>query len=456
MVSRRFNAGITVFALLLGFTSYAMAWSIYREYQLVTTASLFLVWVLWIILLILHVRRTNRELAGFFTALEFDDTSNLFDTESSRGCRRELFESFNRIILAFRELKIRKEQEQLLLQSTIEQTGAGILVMDTTGEVKICNRTFKDLLAVKSFSKLEELKASHSKAYEAIKSILPGHQEFLEFSHSDPKSFEPNNRRQLVLNAREFVVEERKMKVLTAQNIQKEIEHRESNAWEKLIRIFNHEILNSISPINLLSAGLLEMLQVNDKPVSPEKMDSETIRQFLVALKTIRKRGQGLVDFVESYRAIERIPEPVLQDLLVSEVLRDIIILMDPDLKKQGITCSSNVHPGDLMVRADESLLQQALINLVRNAIAALKGIKDPVIRLEAAIQENRPVISVSDNGPGIPQEILENIFTPFFTSSKEGSGIGLSLARQVMKMHHGTISAGSDPGSGTVFSLHF
>jgi nitrogen fixation/metabolism regulation signal transduction histidine kinase len=244
MVYRRFYAGIVVIALLMGLVSYAAAWSVYREYQLVTSVSLFLAWALMIAIMIRHVNRTNRELSSFLVTLQAGDTSNLFDTEGVRGLQKKLFTSFNTVILAFRELRIRKEQEQLLLQSTVDQTGAGILVLDPSGQVEICNMTFRELLNTGTFTRLGDLSESHPRLHRIIGEILPGEQQLVEFIISNPKSFEPDDRKQVVINAREIVIENRKLKVLTFQNIQYEIEQRESDAWEKLLRLFSHEIMN--------------------------------------------------------------------------------------------------------------------------------------------------------------------------------------------------------------------
>jgi C4-dicarboxylate-specific signal transduction histidine kinase len=145
-----------------------------------------------------------------------------------------------------------------------------------------------------------------------------------------------------------------------------------------------------------------------------------------------------------------------MQDIGVSDFLEGVITLMKPDLDHQGILVEREISPIELVLRADESLLQQVMINLFRNAADALVGTEDPVIRIAAYLSGERPVLSVSDNGTGIPPEIIDRIFTPFYTSKKEGSGIGLSFARQVMRMHHGRISAGPVPEGGSVFSLYF
>lgn len=331
-----------------------------------------------------------------------------------------------------------------------------MLVVGPREEVVLCNKTFKDLLGIKSFIRLNQLNEIHPRALRSIRNIQPGQQELLELSLKNLKSFEPDDRRQLILNAGEIILDDRRMKIITIHNILYEIERSENAAWEKLLRILNHEIMNSVSPINLLSASLIEILQKDNRPVTPDMLDDDEINKILLGLKTIRKRGHGLVEFVESYRALTKISEPVLKNIDIDTFIREIITLMSTELDKLGIPVQVDVNPEGMIVRADESLLQQTMINLLRNALHALEGQKDPFIRINAMLKEDRPVISVIDNGSGIEEEMLDKVFTPFFTSHKEGSGIGLSLARQVMKIHHGTISVSSKPDSGSVFTLYF
>lgn len=454
------NTGIVVIALVTGLAAYAFAWSIQREYQLITSTSLLITWILLVWGLIRFLGQANRELSRFLMALEFDDSTNLFDAAGAKGSRRRLLEGFNRVLLSYREIKIRKEMELQLLDSTFDQAGAGMFVMDEGGSTVLCNHAFRELLGIGSFEKLDELRGPNPEVFRAIQKLQPGEQKLLEISVHAPKSFEPENRRQLVLNAREIVLDERRMKVITIQNIRREMEQQESDAWEKLIRVLNHEILNSVSPINLLSASLSGILEKDGVPVDPADLDPEDIEKALVAVKTIRKRGQGLVNFVESYRAITRIPEPVLVDIRVKAFIEGTLTLLSAETEYPHIRFEVEAEPANLTLRADEALLQQSLINLLKNAITAFEGSEsaspDPVIRIGAFIYEGRPVLAVSDNGPGIPDELAGKVFTPFFSSRKEGSGIGLSFVHQVMKMHHGSISLSSAPGKGASFILRF
>jgi nitrogen fixation/metabolism regulation signal transduction histidine kinase len=456
MVYRRFHGAIITLAILLALVSYAFGWSVNQDYKLVTSVSLGLLWFSLIAYIIYHMNRTNRDLERFIMSFHFNDMSNLFDTEKAHRSDKKLYAAFNRVILAFRELRSQKEQEHLLFRSTVEQTGAGIVVLDQSGKVEISNQAFHNLFGIKSISHIDQLKELHPVAHKTLSNIKPGKQELLKILITEPKAFVPDDKKQTILNSGEMIMDDRKLKVVTLQNIQHEIEQQEIDAWERLLRIMNHEIMNSVSPINLLTASLIQLFQKNGKPIEPGDVDKEKIESTLLGLETIQKRGKGLMDFVESYRAIARLPEPVLKDLQARVLFRGITHLLKADLEGKGVGVEISVIPENLIIRADETLLEQTLINLVKNAVDAIKDQDDKKIRLEAFLHDNRPVLSISDNGPGIASDVMENIFTPFFTSRKGGSGIGLSFARQVMKMHHGNIGVNSMPGTGSTFTLSF
>jgi signal transduction histidine kinase len=330
------------------------------------------------------------------------------------------------------------------------------VVFDQTGRVEISNQAFHNLFGIKSISHIDQLKELHPAAHKLLSNIGPGEQELLKIILTEPKAFVPDDKKQVILNSGEMIMDDRKLNVLTLQNIQNEIEQRETDAWERLLRIMNHEIMNSVSPVNLLTASLIQLFKKDGKSIGPGDMDQEKIESTLLGLETIRRRGKGLMNFVESYRAITRLPEPVLKDVQAGVLFLATTNLLRADLEEQGVLVEMSIKPENLNIRADETLLEQTLINLVKNAVEAIKDQDDKKIRLEAFLHDNRPVLSIADNGPGIPPDIMENIFTPFYTSRKGGSGIGLSFARQVMKMHHGNISVHSMPDNGSTFTLSF
>ena len=244
--------------------------------------------------------------------------------------------------------------------------------------------------------------------------------------------------------------------LISVQNIQAELEEKEMEAWQNLVRVLTHEIMNSITPISSLASTANDILNQCDG-AGEENLDSETRHDIREAVRTIQRRSVGLLHFVETYRKMTRIPKPVFRVFKVTDLFSRLQRLMKNELEEKGIGMSWSVEPKSLELTADPELIEQVLINLVLNSIQALEGRTAGRIKVSARLDSSgRPVIQVRDNGPGILEEVREKIFIPFFTTRRDGSGIGLSLSRQIMRLHRGTISVQSDPGVETCFNLKF
>ena len=256
---------------------------------------------------------------------------------------------------------------------------------------------------------------------------------------------------QLAVYATGFRLREQEYSLVSLHNIQSELEEQEMEAWQKLIRVLTHEIMNSITPIASLAGTVNGMLN------GAGQVEDETIDDVRQALQTIQRRSEGLLRFVDTYRNLTHLPTPEFQILPVAELFDRVAQLMRPQLEEQGTSLAVEVEPRSLELTADAGQIEQVLINLLRNAAQALDGQQGGRIGLRARMDgRGRPLIEVSDDGPGIVTEALDKIFIPFFTTRQDGSGIGLSLCRQIMRLHRGTIGARSQPGEETVFALRF
>jgi len=246
--------------------------------------------------------------------------------------------------------------------------------------------------------------------------------------------------------------------LVSLQNISSELDEKEIESWQKLIRVLTHEITNSITPISSLAATVREMLLEEDKDkLLLKALDDEDLEGVQGAIVTIQNRSQGLLNFVEVYRNLTRIPKPNFRYYKVSEIFERTERLLKPKMNELGISCANKVFPPDLMVTADPDLIDQVVINMILNAMDAVKGKEGGEISILSTVNnKNRVVIDIKDNGAGIKPDIMDKIFMPFFTSKKHGSGIGLSLSRQIMHLHKGSITVKSKPGEGTVFTLTF
>jgi two-component system nitrogen regulation sensor histidine kinase NtrY len=265
---------------------------------------------------------------------------------------------------------------------------------------------------------------------------------------------------QLSLHATEFGLGSRIITLVSIQNIQSELEEQEMKAWQNLIRVMTHEIMNSITPIASLAATANSRLNDDSKTANdngPDGFDPGTIQDVRQAVDAIHRRSTGLIRFVESYRNLTQIPKPDFKILPVRDLLENAKLLLDKEIVENDIRFSISINPESLTVMADEELITQVLINLIRNALQSTKGREGARIALSARTGNfGRTVIQIEDNGIGINEDTLDKIFIPFFTTHPDGSGIGLSLSRQIMRMHGAAITAQSIPNQETTFTLRF
>jgi len=265
---------------------------------------------------------------------------------------------------------------------------------------------------------------------------------------------------QLSIYGTEFKIRNRNIMLISIKNIQHELDEKEMEAWQKLIRVLTHEIMNSITPIsslsstvNLLMDDMISSLNKND--ACSEKM--EDLQEINLALKTIHKRTEGLIHFVNTYRNLTRIPTPNFNIFPVERLFQNIYELHRSELEAKNIECEISIEPSSLELSADEQLIEQVLINLISNSIQALEGRQNAKISLNAFLNKRGKInILVTDNGPGILPEVLDKIFIPFFSTKPQGSGIGLSLSRQILRLHEGSINAFSEANKETKFILTF
>jgi signal transduction histidine kinase len=261
----------------------------------------------------------------------------------------------------------------------------------------------------------------------------------------------------LLIKSNSFISNDEELMLLSVHDIQNQLDEKELDSWRKLIRVMMHEIMNSITPITSLSESLAGYFYSGGKTKSPEEIDGKTISTTIRGLEVIREQGKGLISFVESYRKLTRLPKPEKKVFPVKNLIDNIRILSGSFENADNIQMTCEVIPEELEILADEKQISQVLINLVKNAYQASIENPDAQIKVISSIgSEGRPEIKVMDNGPGIPEDLMDKIFVPFFTTKESGSGIGLSVSRQIMQMHGGSLKIVSIPGKLTTASLIF
>ncbi len=440
-----------VFRILLIVASAILLISIIQKAEFVISSIILaLLIVFQIISLVKYVERTNRKLTTFLESIRHSDFVSSFSDHGLGKSFDDLNIAFNEVINEFKKTRAAKEEHYNYLQTVVQHVSIGIIVFEKGGKVDMFNNAVKSMLRINNIRFIRDLEKVDPNLAELLQKMKTGDSEVI-------KVFNDNELLQLSIRATDFRMRQKDFLLVSLQNIHSELEAKEMDSWQKLIRVLTHEIMNSITPIVSLSSTVKELLINQETKRIRKDIDEEDIETSLSALNTIEKRSEGLLNFVQIYRNLTRIPKPNFRYFKVSELFDRIENLLKPKFQESNIECRFIVIPGSLMLTADADLIEQVLINLVINSIHAVKDAKQPKILVRATqLSPHKVNINVADNGQGIKPDIMEKIFVPFFTSKKEGSGIGLSLSREIMRMHKGSINVRSKPGKETVFTLHF
>lgn len=443
---RKYALSVIIIILVISLTPIAFLWVWQKHYMVVTLGSIVFVWFLAISVLFYQLNKIQRELKRFLVAFKYNDSTLRFSKKSGDPSFKDVYHEFDRIIETFSNLKISKERELLFFKLAAEHTSVGLLAHSLNGNIKLINNAFTELFNTRKSKSISEFKDINEDIFKQITDLQPG--------NKTVKIIIGNQLKHIATKTVSFKYENEEFKLIAFQDIKNEIDQTELDAWQKLIRILRHEIHNSLSPITFLSSGLVQ--QIESEIEESGTVKSETSSNLLEGLKVIRKRSIGLSEFVENYKQLTNLPLPNIQPVQASKLIKHIESLFRDKLAEKNINFSISPINEDSIIYIDEKLIEQVLINIISNAIDAIEGVNNPVIKIECLFEHDSQTISVTDNGKGIPEELFENIFTPFFTTKKSGTGIGLSLSRQIMRLHDGTLSVTSQPGNGTSFILTF
>ena len=449
MIYKHFRLQIIFRVALLFITFYLFFTLLFRTGLLATTFIVGALIIFQVFSLIRFVEKTNQHLSRFLEAIRHSDFSQSFSPASLGSSFDQLNAAFSDVIKDFQKARSEKEEHYRYLQTVIQHVGIGLVGFLSDGKVELINTAAKRILRINQLQNIQALKSLSGELVKILFDLNSGKKALIQVQDEDELL-------QLAIYATEFKMQSKAIKLVSIQNIQSELEEKEFEAWHKLIRVLTHEIMNSVTPISSLASTMNDMLKNYS---FEEKIDPnyETVKDVQGAAQTIQRRSEGLLRFVESYRRLTRLPKPNFQIFPIQELFHDIEQLMIGQFKENSIQFSSQINPENLEITADPELIGQILINLLKNSIQALAGKSDPKIELIAKLDDrSRILLQVIDNGVGIIFDVKEKIFIPFFTTKKEGSGIGLSLSKQIMRMHRGTINVQSVPNKRTVFSLRF
>jgi nitrogen fixation/metabolism regulation signal transduction histidine kinase len=401
--------------------------------------------------LIRFVEKTNRYLTRFLLAVKHGDFTSSFSGKELGASFSQLIDMLNAVMEKMQRTRSEKEEHYRYMQTILHHVGIGLIAYGMDGEVDLINLAAKRLLKVARLQNINSLENFSPQLMETLLSIQAGEKALVKINEGEME---------LAVHAAEFRLREQRFMLVSIQNIQSELQEKEMEAWQNLVRVLTHEIMNSMTPITSMTETVIDLLKPlddNEHLDSQAVLDAEAMTDLTGALKTIHKRSQGLTHFVSAYRNLTLIPKPQFRLFPVEELFLRVENLMKNKFNAFGIQFSWSVEPQTLELMSDPGLIEQVLINLLLNAVDTLMDCKNQHVELTASQDEiGRVLICVTDNGPGIVKEALGKVFIPFFTTKKKGSGIGLSLSRQIMKLHKGSIRVHSVPDEQTVFTLKF
>lgn len=392
-------------------------------------------------------QKAQEELDQFVESVHYRDFSRYFNVKQAPRELQPLRKGFNEINSTFKVISRERETQYVYLQKILELVDTGILSYKlNSGEVVWLNESLKNLLGVPYLKRINSLQKRDAEIFEECISIKTGESKIITINKETAGI-------KVVISATSFQTDGEVFKLIAFQNVNEALDETEAKAWQRLLSVMTHEIMNSIAPISSLASTLKQRL----KDAATELKDADgRLEDLELGIETIQRRSDGLLKFAETYRNLNKISQPNLKKVLVRDLFENLNQLMEPTFERKSIELDIILKEPNITIDADMHLVEQVLINLTLNAAEAIKDITKPRISLSAYTELNKTILKIADNGAGISPEVLDQIFIPFFSTRKNGSGIGLSLSKQIMLLHKGNIQVRSKIGEGTAFLLVF
>ncbi|EHQ26287.1 sensor histidine kinase [Mucilaginibacter paludis] len=392
-------------------------------------------------------KKAQREVEQFVESVQYRDFSRHFDVGRAPLELKPLRKGFNDINTTFKVISRERETQYQYLQKVLELVDTGIVSYEQeTGEIGWLNESFKRMFSIPYLKTIYSLQKRDEALYNEVMSITPGNSKVISVTRDKQLI-------KILLTVSVMRSDDKVYRLVALQNVSEALDETESKAWQKLLNVMTHEIMNSVAPISSLADTLKNRLQ----NYAAENSKSGDLDDLELGIDTIKRRSEGLLKFTESYRSLNKITHLDLTKILVRDLFENLSSLMLPTLDQKNIELDIVLRDPQMMIEVDINLVDQVLINLLVNAIEAVKDKPAPCITLSAELRPNgKPVLKIADNGLGMPPELIEKIFIPFFSTRKTGSGIGLSLCKQIMLLHKGNIQVQSVQGEGSAFILLF
>ena len=446
----RYEISLTIRVVLLLASITAAAFCIVsNRYTLLVFVGLIIVFQ--ILNFIQFINKTNTELSQFIEAVQYRDFSLQFTEKNAPVSVRQLRRAFNQINATFKQLSSEREEQYQYLQKILELVDTGILSYDQEGNVGWINEAFKRMMNVPYLRNISSLEKRDISVYQAVMSLENGDSQLVKINH-----------KQILLAKTTFLNENIETNLIAFQNVNEAIEDTEAQAYQKLLRVMTHEIMNSVAPIASLAETMETTLRGRKEIRETGEKDLEDKYQInfddiSLGISTIRKRSENLLKFADTYRQLAKVSMTSFSKFYIRDLFEGVEILLENQIEQKNIEFDVIIKDFELMIEGDMILIEQVLINLVINAIDAVQHQSNPKITLSVfQNSQQQIIIEIRDNGMGMSDELMDKIFVPFFTSKPNGSGIGLSLSKQIMALHKGTITVNSVEKQGAAFQLRF
>ncbi|HMG93926.1 MAG TPA: ATP-binding protein [Chryseolinea sp.] len=443
MAFRNFRLQLILRVVILTAIITVLSWCIVHELYLrsvyVTVAA-----IISIVELMWYTDRSNRDVTGFMRTLLQRDFTTHYEITGRGKNLDALYETFNNISEMFKKISAEKEIQHKYLEMLVEHVRVSILSVDADEKVHLVNQALRDLLKRNMVTSLKMLESVDASLTKTIREIHAGETRLVKVNID-------NELLQLSVHASEFKLDGRYFKLISMQNIKNELDVREMESWQKLIRVLSHEIMNSVSPISSLGDTLHKLVRQNQQILSDA--DTSLFDSLEKGLEAIKVRSEGLFNFTQTYRKLTHVPKPSLKKVSLNEILDRVRILLAPKIAENNVILTiSNIN---VEMVADPVLMEHVFINLLLNAFEATRSREVPIVDIyTTAMQKGSVNIHIVDNGEGMDEATMEKIFIPFFTTRKNGSGIGLALTKQILHLHQADIQLKSEVGKGTEFII--
>lgn len=450
MVFRQFNTNVFIQVFLLAITCFLFVWSMYQGHLLVARFTFGCLFILQTIFLIRFVQDSNKKLYRFMELLRNKGFMERFNQLESQNSQQKMNQIYNELMDLISDIKIEKEIEHQYFQHILEIIGTCIISFKEDGKIEILNDAARKILNIGDIRTIQELNCQFPLFVSLIKEMKNNEKELCRLKTGTTVLI-------LSINCSHFKIRGTLIRIISFQDIKIELENEELDAYQKLIAVLRHEIMNSITPINSLTETIIKSISDRGEPKLLEQLTNNEIEKIYNSISSIEKRNKGLLKFVDCYRSLTKTISPVFENFELRSLFGSIQILLNNELKSEKIHFSSKIEPADLMLLADEKLLSHVLINLVKNSIEALTYKNNKQIELNAYRNKNNiTIIQVIDNGIGISSEQYDKVFIPFYTTKENGSGIGLSISKQILRLLNAQIRVESEINIKTIFTIEF